>query len=114
MTHLFPGLPWRAGWGVLLRSLGSSPGPAGCASSGGRVGPVGLLGHMARPAAVRVPGLRVQRRPRGEGQCAGSHSVALKAQNLGAVFSDLWECLGPMLLGQRPGPVGRQAGCRPG
>ena len=58
MTHLFPGPPWRAGWGVLLRSLGSSPGPAGCASSGGRVGPVGLLGHMARPAAVRVPGLR--------------------------------------------------------
>lgn len=50
----------------------------------------------------------------GEGQCAGSHSVALKAQSLGSVFSDLWERLGPMLLGQRPGPVGRQASCCPG
>lgn len=50
----------------------------------------------------------------GEGQCAGSHSVALKAQSLGSVFSDLWERLGPMLVGQCPGPVGRQASCCPG
>lgn len=111
MTSLFPGGPaggcCSAIWGP-ARVLRAVP-----ALMEGWV-PWGLLGHTARPAAVLVPDLRVQRRPQGGGQCAGSHSAALKAQYLGSVFCDLGERLGPMLPGQRPGPVGRQAGCRPG
>lgn len=71
-----------------------------------------LLGQKAWAAAVGVPGLQVQYRPRGAGGgglCAGSHLVVLKAENFGLVFSDLRERLGLIFLvstlglwGERP------------
>lgn len=60
----------------------------------GAVGTEGLgscCGYPRLAGAVQTSG-------GGEGLCAGSHLVVLKAENFGLVFSDLRERLGPIFL----------------
>lgn len=82
MTNLFPGPPWRAGWGVSPCYLGSSPGSAGCASSGGRVGPVGAVGTHGPDGRCVCPRLA------GAAQTSGRRAVC--GLTLGGEKDSVW------------------------